>query len=383
LKASNLNSPTIGLLVPVYTEPAYLAALLSTLVGQLDDLNELVFVDDANCEPVPRMLAKFAELDPAKITVLTNTIAMGISASTSLGLKRIKSDYVAFVDSDDLITSNAFSTVASEILANPGVSVISSRFSFLLNTGKVIPRARDESGDDWRLQIISDNFISHLKVVSKEVLGRMQWSPEIDGVQDAVLNFCLDSKDSVVLLPDYLYLHRVHDQQHSNSLSSSASRALNLSRRNWMLKNLPQRSCDPTQLGSLIASSKLKGFPRKSLNYLLSKPSVFVMPIGSSAGFQARLGKLENFTPEPNHHILIQFKGEAETFTKSLARICLSPAASLGLYVPEGRPMSLHLAKVFSGLFDYLLVDNQVVGAILRGDVPDEIPIIVRTDSIQ
>lgn len=376
-----MSSPTLGLIVPVYTEPAYLAALLSALVEQLKDLNEVVFIDDANREPIPSMLSDFAKIDSEKITIITNDTPKGISGSTSLGVSRISTDYVAFVDSDDLLEKNAFSIVISHILANPGVAVLSSKFSFLLSTGQVVERNRDDSGIDWRVQIASDNFISHLKVVSKEFLDRMHWTAESDGVQDAILNFCLDSNDSVVLIKDSLYLHRVHAQQHSSGLSSSAARALNISRRNWLSRNTSKRFLLSHHADFFTLPASLSNFfPGKLWNWL-TKPSVYVMSKGGSNKFKAWRGKLERFDTKSNQYLLVRFRADVESFTKGLALLSVNPPASLGLYVPNGDPTSFHLAKVFSGLFDYILVDDEVARAMLLGDVPDVIPIIERTNS--
>jgi GT2 family glycosyltransferase/glycosyltransferase involved in cell wall biosynthesis len=79
---------------------------------------ELVLVDDASANPkVRRTLESFKKRDQ-RIKVKYRTANGGISAATNDALKLASGDYIALVDNDDMITSDALDEMAKAILSN-------------------------------------------------------------------------------------------------------------------------------------------------------------------------------------------------------------------------------------------------------------------------
>jgi GT2 family glycosyltransferase len=370
-----MPSPTVGLVIPVYTELRFLLSLIESLVAQIDHIDQLVFVDDQNTSDIAQCLSESLIRFNGKAQVISNASPQGIAISTKIALAACATDYVGFVDSDDVLLPEAMATMRKTIDANPGVALISSRFSFWDGKSKRgIPNRGPETSvatQSWSEFMISDNRISHFKVVSRDMVERIAWEPSIDGVQDAVLNFSLSSKDDVILLPQVLYLHRVHANQHSNTLSSLAARHLNSARRAWLSETYgPQGPDEVVRLMSSVGS-----FERVSR----ALSDSFLAELHSDGSAQAvpyfnLIGAGESLT---GRDLIVRLSDRSFGLTRQIVRIILLRPRSLSFYLESSNPQSWHMAKVFSGAFSCLFLDNALLLPALSPAVPDSVPIVV------
>ena len=98
--------PALSVVVPIYNVSDYLVACLESLAGQtLDDL-EVVLVDDGSTDGSGDMADDFATgRDRWKVLHVENG---GLGRARNIGMDHSTSDYVAFVDSDDLVPRDAY-----------------------------------------------------------------------------------------------------------------------------------------------------------------------------------------------------------------------------------------------------------------------------------
>lgn len=95
---------TVGVLVPVYNRPAKLLRALRSVARQILLPRQVVVVDDASsisfndCE-IHRM---FSDLPGVEVYVHRLKQNVGPSAARQAGLEHLKTDFVAFLDSDDV-----------------------------------------------------------------------------------------------------------------------------------------------------------------------------------------------------------------------------------------------------------------------------------------
>ena len=100
---------TLSIVVPVYNVVDYLEECLNSVIAQTYKDWELIIVDDGSSDGSSMICDKYAN---DKIKVLHKQNA-GLSSARNLGLQHAKGQYIAFIDSDDVILPNYFQTLIS------------------------------------------------------------------------------------------------------------------------------------------------------------------------------------------------------------------------------------------------------------------------------
>ncbi len=99
----------LSILVPVYQVEAFLQACADSVLTQIDEGVELVFVDDASTDGSSHILAQLLKSHPEQVRVLRHDRNQGISAARNTLLQAARGHYIWFIDSDDLLEPNAIS----------------------------------------------------------------------------------------------------------------------------------------------------------------------------------------------------------------------------------------------------------------------------------
>lgn len=94
----------LSIIVPVYNVEDYIATLAQSLLKQYDEDVEIIFVDDGSTDRSYQILSQFF-LQSKHIRIIRQS-NKGASNARNVGLNCAKGKYVAFVDSDDNITSD-------------------------------------------------------------------------------------------------------------------------------------------------------------------------------------------------------------------------------------------------------------------------------------
>ena len=101
--------PTISVIVPVYNTASYLSRCIESLVNQTYSDLQIILIDDGSTDSSGKIADEWQTKDP-RIEVYHQR-NQGQSAARNAGLQHAKGEYIAFVDSDDYIDSNYFSTM--------------------------------------------------------------------------------------------------------------------------------------------------------------------------------------------------------------------------------------------------------------------------------
>ncbi|MBW3087484.1 glycosyltransferase [Bifidobacterium sp. 82T24] len=113
--------PLISVIVPVYKVEQYLADCVISIVNQTHRNLEIILVDDGSPDRCPELCEQWAEHD-SRIRVVHKTNG-GLSSARNAGLDVAKGDYIAFVDSDDVIEPDMIATLHEWIRSHDGVDV--------------------------------------------------------------------------------------------------------------------------------------------------------------------------------------------------------------------------------------------------------------------
>lgn len=95
------DKKSISVIVPVYNAERYLTETVECILNQTYKNFELLLIDDGSSDSSPSLCDSFASKD-SRVRVFHNE-NMGPAGARNFGLKQAEGDFIAFVDSDDLI----------------------------------------------------------------------------------------------------------------------------------------------------------------------------------------------------------------------------------------------------------------------------------------
>lgn len=99
------DKPMISIIVPVYNVEKYIDQCMESLCHQDDDTYEVIAVDDGSPDDSITHLRKFERLYPGFVRVVQKPNG-GLSDARNFGLQHARGEYVAFVDSDDIVSTS-------------------------------------------------------------------------------------------------------------------------------------------------------------------------------------------------------------------------------------------------------------------------------------
>ena len=103
----------LSVIVPVYNCEKYLKETLESISNQTFKDIEIICVNDGSTDDSVKVVEEFTKQDD-RVRII-NKENGGLSSARNAGLDAAKGKYVAFVDGDDLLDSNAFEIALENI----------------------------------------------------------------------------------------------------------------------------------------------------------------------------------------------------------------------------------------------------------------------------
>lgn len=127
--------PKVTVLVPVFNREHFVDEAIRSVIDQDFADYELLLVDDGSTDRTPGVLVEWARRDP-RIVVVTSPANHGIPGALNLGLEHARGEYVARLDSDDLMTPRRLAAQAAVLDAHPEVSLVSCAYDIVDLAGR-------------------------------------------------------------------------------------------------------------------------------------------------------------------------------------------------------------------------------------------------------
>ncbi len=129
----------ITIIIPVYMVELYLDRCLNSIVSQTYKNLEIILVDDGSKDNCPTICDCWAEKDK-RIRVIHRENG-GLSAARNSGIDAAKGEYLAFVDSDDFV-STEFIEVLYQACKQTGSQIAQCRYEYV--DGDVMTKDKEE-----------------------------------------------------------------------------------------------------------------------------------------------------------------------------------------------------------------------------------------------
>ena len=183
------TNPLISVVMPVYNTPKeLLVEAIESVRNQIYPHWELCISDNASTLPeVRKILEEYLHRDK-RIHVIFRDHNEGISVNSNSALSLASGNFIALLDSDDLLSEDALFWVVSEINLNPEVEIIYSDEDKLIREGNQWKRCDFLFKPDFSLHFIlthNMNCLNHLGVYKHSLVNEVGgFNKEFDGVQD-------------------------------------------------------------------------------------------------------------------------------------------------------------------------------------------------------
>ncbi|MCQ4210558.1 CDP-glycerol glycerophosphotransferase family protein [Streptomyces longispororuber] len=107
--------PRLSVVVPVYNVERYLAACLDSLVAQTLRELDIVVVDDGSPDGSAAIAAEYAARDSRIRLVRQDNAGLGAARNAGVAAADPRTEYLAFVDSDDTVPPDAYRTMVDSL----------------------------------------------------------------------------------------------------------------------------------------------------------------------------------------------------------------------------------------------------------------------------
>lgn len=108
-----MSKPLVSVIVPIYNMDSFLRRCVASIMNQTLRELEIILVNDGSTDTSSDIIREMALAD-SRVKVI-NQVNQGVSAARNAGLKVAKGKYIGFVDSDDYIEPDMYSTMLQEM----------------------------------------------------------------------------------------------------------------------------------------------------------------------------------------------------------------------------------------------------------------------------
>lgn len=234
--------PLISIIMPVYnTNVEFLRSAVESVEKQWYKNWELCISDDASTNQNTLDYLKSIQ-DNSKIKIKFLDKNLHISGASNEALNMATGDYIALLDHDDELTSNALYEVVKVINTTDAKFIYSDEDAIIENVF-CKPHFKPDYSHDM---LLSHNYICHFAVIEKLLIDKViGFSEGVDGAQDYDLFLkVLENTNKVFHIPEVLY----HWRRHLNSISccKNAKSILQESGKTALSRAITRRNLDAT-----------------------------------------------------------------------------------------------------------------------------------------
>lgn len=152
--------PMISIIVPAYNVEAYLTSCIGSILGSTYQDFEVILVDDGSTDGTGCICDEWAAKDDRIIVIHQENT--GISGARNNGLSQARGNFIAFVDSDDLVHPLMFETLLNAILRED--------YDFSMVLGKSVDEAMIPVCSNGSVGIATDDETAFKSILQNEMM---------------------------------------------------------------------------------------------------------------------------------------------------------------------------------------------------------------------
>ena len=126
-----MKRPSVSIVIPCYNSGAYITEAVASALQQEGRflLNAIIIIDDGSDDDQTLKILSALERKP-KVQVVPNHRTKGPAGARNAGLAQVDSDWVAFLDADDILTPNSIGARIDAVADYPDIAWCGGDFVF-------------------------------------------------------------------------------------------------------------------------------------------------------------------------------------------------------------------------------------------------------------
>ena len=202
---------TIDIILPNYNSYAFINETLKSIINQSYKNWKLIIVDDCSNKQTINSLKKFSKHKKIKIFWLKKNHGAGYCRNYAI--KKSKSQYVAFIDSDDLWKKDKLETQL-RFMENNNYSITYTSYETF---GKKVKLVRPPKEYDYQKFIYNTSICTSTMLIKRDILKNIKFT-NTKICEDYFFKCEILKKSNAYCLDDFLTKYRVrNDSLQSNS----------------------------------------------------------------------------------------------------------------------------------------------------------------------
>ena len=220
MRQIEMNRATVSAVIPVYNNGPYIAAAVKSVIGQTRPPDEIIVIDDGSTDDTAAALQPFC--DQIRYVHQQNR---GVPFARNRGIREATSEYIAFLDADDMWVPQKLELQMEYFRQRPGCALVYSDMSTFDDRGIVDTSVKERfrvnlpSGRVFRALFMRSLFGPGTVVFRKECLDKVGYFDEslfIGEDYDMWLRIARHFDFGVVDQP--LLMYRFHDAMATRGL---------------------------------------------------------------------------------------------------------------------------------------------------------------------
>lgn len=201
-------APAVSVIIPTYNRADLIDDTVDSVAAQTFRDYEIIVVDDGSQDDTRTRLKRRTE--PLRYLWQTN---QGVAEARNHALREVHSEFVAFLDSDDLWTPTFLEAAVGLLRRDPGLSLVYTRFISMDERGRPLPHHnKTPYGGDVTRPLFLSTFIHTSAVVARSHVIRDAggFDGRLTHNEDYDLWLRLSLRHRFGLIPDALCRRRCH-----------------------------------------------------------------------------------------------------------------------------------------------------------------------------
>lgn len=206
--------PKISVIMPVYNSEKYLRESIESILNQTFTDFEFILIDDCSTDNSWNIIEEYNKKDN-RIIAIKNEKNMGVSFNRNLGIKKSISEYIAFLDSDDIALSERLYKQYCFLENNNNFCLCGTNFDIIdKNSKKIGERKFPENNEEIKKSILFFNpFGQNTILVRKSIFDQVGlYNESLKNAEDLDMWIRIGSKHNFYNIQENLNQYRIHDE---------------------------------------------------------------------------------------------------------------------------------------------------------------------------
>lgn len=226
-KTQSVNPVQVSVVMATNSVGNYFEAAVESVLSSKDIDWELIVVLDGIPNPEVQWM-----LEHPSIKFIYNQTSRGLPAALNLGISYAEYDYIARLDSDDLMTSGRLLKQSEFLSRNPEVAIVGTSISIIDSNGNYIGEHCHSKEIDARQQLLRRNVLVHSSVMFRKSDWKNfgGYDEELKQMEDYHFWLRLATIGEVHNIDEQLTIYRIHQNQMSKKAGFSSNYIYAISR---------------------------------------------------------------------------------------------------------------------------------------------------------